>query len=291
MLINKRYAYIHIGTPKTGTTALQKTLVSNLSVLKKAGYLYPKTGLWARGHSDAHHNLAYQLFNFPFFDPKHGTLEQLVSEIKMWDGHVIISSEILVGLYNNPTKLSLLKGVFDICGLDSIVIIYFRDLIEYAEKMYAEFVKNHFLTININKFFNHIIKYKKFILYDNWEFCFDYFEIIKKIAFVFGNENIICVKYKNQETIKSFSKIIGVELLNKNKEIIINKTDNPKTIEILRVVNKILVSSNLDDITRNALNQNISNKLKGLNEEYLFNINDKNIKILEDINCKVFSKI
>ena len=287
-----KYAYIHIGTPKTGTTALQKTLVSNLSVLKEKGYLYPKTGLWARGHSDAHHNLAYQLYNSPFFDPKHGTLEQLVSEIKMWNGDVIISSEIFVGLYNNQKKLSLLKGVFDTCGLDSIVIIYLRDLIEYVEKMYAEFVKNHFLTINMNKFSNHIISNKNFILYDNWEFCFDYFEIIKKIAFVFGKENIICVKYKNKATINSFSKIIGVELLNKeNKEIIMNKTDGPKTTEILRIINNILDKSNLNEVERHHLNQTISNKLKGFDKEYSFNINDKNIRILEDINGKMFSKI
>ncbi len=279
--MKKRDAYIHIGTPKTGTTALQMLLTSNFSILKKRGYLYPKTGLWARGHSDAHHNLAYQLYNSPFFDPEHGTLEQLRNELKMWDGHVIISSEIFVGLYNNVAKLSMLKDTFNSCGLNVIIVIYFRDCIEYVNYLYAEFVKNHFLSIDINEFVDHIIKFGQFALYDNWEFSIDYFKIIKNFGDIFGNENIILRKYKSANTINSFSKIIDVDL---GSEIIINRDDNPKTIELLKELNKILTGSSLDETIHANLNQTIAIKLKDFNNKKLFGISDKNIKILKGAN-------
>ncbi|HHY1340405.1 TPA: hypothetical protein ACV09T_001846, partial [Campylobacter jejuni] len=34
-------AYIHIGTPKTGTTSIQKFLTLNREILKQNGYYYP----------------------------------------------------------------------------------------------------------------------------------------------------------------------------------------------------------------------------------------------------------
>ncbi|ECK1948373.1 hypothetical protein FQV93_06695, partial [Campylobacter lari] len=36
-------AYVHIGTPKTGTTSIQKFLNDNREALKQIGYYYPVT--------------------------------------------------------------------------------------------------------------------------------------------------------------------------------------------------------------------------------------------------------
>ena len=271
MNATKRYAYIHVGTPKTGTTALQASLFSNYSFLKKEGYLYTKTGLWARGHSYAHHNFAYQLYNYPFFDPKHGTLDELRNELKMWHGHIIISSEIFIGLYDDVAKLSILKNTFNSLGFEVVIIIYFRDCVEYVNNLYAEFVKNHFLQIDINEFVNHILSHGQFTLYDNWVFSFDYVEIVKNFANVFGNENVICVKYNKDKTINKFSQIIGVDL---GSEILANRSINQKTMEILIAVNKELSKSNLSEFNHHNINQTIVLELKDLDLKEYFGIDN-----------------
>ena len=37
-------AYLHIGTPKTGTTSLQRFLSANSRLLEESGFLFPKFG-------------------------------------------------------------------------------------------------------------------------------------------------------------------------------------------------------------------------------------------------------
>jgi hypothetical protein len=48
--------YVHIGTNKTGTTALQVALAQHRDVLAKNGLIYPRAGVRA----DAHHELGWQ---------------------------------------------------------------------------------------------------------------------------------------------------------------------------------------------------------------------------------------
>lgn len=50
----KKTLYIHAGTHKTGTTAIQKFLSANRDLLAKNGYLYP-------GTDQGHHDVAREL--------------------------------------------------------------------------------------------------------------------------------------------------------------------------------------------------------------------------------------
>ena len=62
MNTNKRI-WIHVGWPKTGTTAIQRYLAANSESLKRMGVLYPESGRY--GITDAHHELASALTGGP----------------------------------------------------------------------------------------------------------------------------------------------------------------------------------------------------------------------------------
>ena len=53
--------YIHVGPPKTGTSAVQKWLSSNQSFLKKQGVFYPSHSVDANGVSSGNVKSVYDI--------------------------------------------------------------------------------------------------------------------------------------------------------------------------------------------------------------------------------------
>lgn len=89
-----RKLFIHIGPPKTGTSAIQHAL----STQPHKGVIYPRVGLWADG---SHHNLVFNYFeDFRRSEVIRADVDdmfrQIGAESRQSDDNLIISSEILV---------------------------------------------------------------------------------------------------------------------------------------------------------------------------------------------------
>jgi len=72
---------LHIGTPKTGTTAIQALFFRNRSkLLRESGVCPTESGLVQK----AHHNIAYQFggMHLKNFHPRRGGLEQALEEAR-----------------------------------------------------------------------------------------------------------------------------------------------------------------------------------------------------------------
>jgi hypothetical protein len=84
-----RQLFLHIGTHKTGTTALQHYLFSNQDALRSIGWYYPRIGI-PHGHIFGHRDLAWSTLRGNAED-----LEELVSELNTLPPEVkcVISSE------------------------------------------------------------------------------------------------------------------------------------------------------------------------------------------------------
>jgi hypothetical protein len=170
--------YIHCGFHKTGTTSLQHALKDNAANLLKHNVLYPAVGVPAK--LAGQHNLAWQLARYRRFDPALGDWNTLLSEIKHFDGTVVISSEDFEGTLLKPNDWKGLVSKLSKLGFQVIFVIYLRDPLTYLESIYLENLKSgsaeEYLTI-----FNSVCESKK-LSYDDRFFHFDYTKIKKALA-------------------------------------------------------------------------------------------------------------
>ena len=125
--------FLHIGTPKTGTTSIQWSLRQSGPQLSAQGYLYPSTGLSSNSHEYAHHPLARAA---------KGKLpalwRSLLSELRSSTCEsAIISSEEMAVL--DATSIAFIR---DILGdFEIFLVVYIREQLDYIEAMYNQNIK------------------------------------------------------------------------------------------------------------------------------------------------------
>lgn len=134
-----RILYIHVGPPKTGTTAVQDVL----RVHDNAVVIYPQAGRWADG---SHHNL---VFNFFRDYGRSATVQEeiealfghIVAEAGQSDRNVLISSEVLFG---RKRAADFIQALLARLGPDFRAEILFvaRDHFERAASVYNQRVKD-----------------------------------------------------------------------------------------------------------------------------------------------------
>jgi hypothetical protein len=128
--------FLHIGTPKTGTTALQWFFFQNRTLLKEYGITYPEFGLV----DDCHHRIGSS-FHQPEYRPYYIqyndmlTLEEYAEMIKAIDGNVLISTELIS---HGHLASNLRRAIGDI---DIRVVVYLRRQDSLLESWYNQEVK------------------------------------------------------------------------------------------------------------------------------------------------------
>jgi hypothetical protein len=138
-----RSGVLHIGAPKTGSTALQRFLASNREELRSQGYLYPAAALRA----DGHHDLAFLSGGgYPEWAVAQGeSLDSLVDglreEIARHDGPVILSSENFYLLCEPDDVAQLMRRLGFVPEGSVQVLIYIRRQDEAHLSWYNQAVK------------------------------------------------------------------------------------------------------------------------------------------------------
>ncbi|MDO6477527.1 hypothetical protein Q4520_19055 [Alteromonas sp. 1_MG-2023] len=177
-----RTLYIHIGTGKTGTTALQNFLAKNSSILNNQGYHYITTLQSGNNHHEFCAN--YQRMINKSDNDTFNNLEALKSEIQNSSfKNFIISSEYFPG--NNANDISNISSV-----LSSIVkikfVLYLRRQDEYVESWYSQVVKSGLEEGTIDNLIQ-ILKNEKYL---------DYKYLIDTWTSILGEESAIIRKYQ-----------------------------------------------------------------------------------------------
>lgn len=134
--------YFHLGTPKTGTTALQEFLVSSSESLQKWGLFYPDFGNEIFPHVNGYFFLNYpskQTMDAHSSEQWEGLWRKIDQYLKK--GHVIISNE---GFWDRPSTAIYNYAVQR--GYRVKFIIYLRRQDLYLESHYNESVKTHYET-------------------------------------------------------------------------------------------------------------------------------------------------
>lgn len=241
----KKKLYIHIGTPKTGTTYLQEFFATNASVLKKFGIYYPSDAGKKYSLSNQHAPLITSLINkhIPAIpDAMNYTRGEahdqfLEDMLKAKENDILISSEFFYDKVRLPADFKKIKKKLN--QFDVKIIVYLRSQDDFYISRVQELIKSgHYVNPSVEDMIKRPYFYYSKML-DPW-------------TQAFGKENIyVRVFDKNQwingRLADDILSIIGVNKFS-------NFTDTPKNNEAISLKKALL----LNEINKSL--QPLSNK-------------------------------
>ena len=252
-------AYVHIGTPKTGTTTIQKFLSINSCNIRKQGVVYIKSieknyqhwllvdivydiiKKYPDGYSD---KCAKYIKNSRVF-------ELLKKEILYYNrkgyDFFIFSTEGITREFYDIKFIYILKYILNILGFSKIyIVVYFRNIINFLSSFSIQNVRTGNPTISsdmINPELNPVL----FVMNYKW--------IIDKYSEVFGKSNLIIRVFDYKMFIENnlLKDFIYVLKLKWDSNFYIpedqNKALNLIGVELQRRINKILPNEYYNNIS------------------------------------------
>lgn len=192
----RKTAFLHIGTHKTGTSAIQAMLGTQYETLAQAGIYVPLPGKNRMHEVLAVHQAAAIRFvegvepNLPF--------EALLEELRRNELPVaVMSSENFEALYRKPDVLEQIATKLGFCGYEARIVMYVRRQSTYVESLYAELVK-HGLNRGFDAYLDTVLA-EGAANFKYWSFCLEYSHLADSFATVFGAECIDVRPYRPEE--------------------------------------------------------------------------------------------
>jgi hypothetical protein len=238
----KKTVYIHTGSHKTGTTAIQTFLSENRKKLKKDGYLYPD-------HCFAHHDMAreFRTLSAPEIRKNPGlATNKYIDEINRSGLDKILLSSEGFELLTKEQIISLKEFLPPEFHVKTIFYVRRQD--EKIESSYNRSVKNP-KARSCESFSEFIIRktaesgFGDSLKPDTISSPLDYFSHLQRWSEVFGRENIMVRCYEEEQFPKGiyhdFLETIGLTLDDRYviPENRINESLSWDLIEILRICN------------------------------------------------------
>ena len=148
--LNKLYLtkniYLHIGTPKTGTSALQSFLLNNFEELGRQGYDYPEHKVDVNNISSGNGQEIINIMNKEGKEAAQKYIDSLLSTCK--NENIIISSE---ALYRYPEEMYQLFP-------NAKIIVYFRSQLDFIESSYNQGVKRSNQKYPFSRAINNVLR-------------------------------------------------------------------------------------------------------------------------------------
>ena len=246
--------YLHIETPKTGTSAIQNFLPQNKELLESLGFCYPDLGYRFKGigvNRNAHF-LVHRQNCTPEEEAEIRENENIcfyegldkIKELTNTFPNVILSDEnIWNGYWKRENFWYELKNAFSERNIDLKIIVYLRRQDMVIESYYVQRVKEK-STYSFEEYINSG-KYNYFRL--------DYYERLENISEIVGKENIIVRVYEKQQyqgngntLISDFLNVLGLELDDRfrSSDIVVNTSLHGSCLEVKRLLNEMTYFQN-----------------------------------------------
>ncbi len=251
--------FIHIGLPKTGSTALQRFLHHNRETLSGLGYLYP-------GKNPAHHYIRYN-----WTDKTDSVLlaksQNMFREIREKPNDRIIISSETMSASNENIPHTLKNLVIEELGddLEIKIIVYLRRQDHWLESRYVQNIKTtySFVPESLKK-----MAFPEFLRSHRKFYNLDYYRRLEPWAGIFGETNIMVRPYEKDQFVggsisSDFLHTIGISSCSQFSQP--DKTNfntglSPDAVEIVRLYNKYLKSVYFKNILCNSLLRRTSSK-------------------------------
>ena len=230
--------YLHIGRPKTGTSALQAFLSANENELKRRNILYPKAPTHKRaasGQTTAGNGAFISLhLDGSKADVTNKHWESFVEQLDYWHGPMVLSSE----RFANRAKIQLpiLIEKAKQFGRPVKIVVYLRPQLEALASAYSEMIKRQKFTEGVTKF------------YESDPSRFQYLPFMRMLETVAGKENLLVRPYAkdaflNGSLFDDFLNLIGVHDSESfvSPEKFVNRSLSQLEGELLRKLNALEV--------------------------------------------------
>lgn len=262
---------IHIGSPKAGTSAIQKFLLGNRKSLEKEGYYYPPHPINKNGVSGGNSILAIAFLENKI-DKAKEIYSQWENEAKSSNKTLLISSESFFNIANKFKEIFSNKKV--------LVIAYQRDIIEYLLSVHNQLIKRHFSTLTFEDYIDSLMD-KKLQTANLVNKSFS--TIYEEWTDLVGSENLIIRPYSSNTFFENKIEFDLLNLLNLNNQNfklnkkLTNISYTESALELKRMINNILdpekkeLNNNIDMLLQEYSDKNSIKKEKTipLNEEKL----------------------
>lgn len=242
--------FIHVGTPKTGTSAIQVFCSKNRKLLKSKGFCYPDMGFRFPGigvNRNAHFMnkkiLDEQKKRIPEEEEKLVAqgMEKIQRLLEKFP-NIILSDEFF---WNNKSlnseKWKQYKEMFEAMGAQVKVIVYLRRQDLVIQSYWAQQVKET-MTMSFERYIESG-KYKTFKV--------DYYKRLEEIAQAMGRENIVVRVYEKQQyyggdILSDFLHILGIEMTEEFKlsNHVVNGSLEGSCLEVKRLLNSVPLYKN-----------------------------------------------
>lgn len=244
--------YLHIGTPKTGTSAIQKFLYLNREVLKEQEYCYPDFGYYyptIRKQRNAHFMVYRQNCKSLSKEEKreirraedkrfYEGLDKIKAQADMYPNVIMSDENIWNGYVKRKGFWKTLTKELAERGINLRVIVYLRRQDLLVESYWLQRVKGTSWQMDFRDYITSG-RYKNFKL--------DYYKRLQRIAEFVGKENIIVRIYEKQQwegtgntLIGDFFQCIGLEMNDKfmNPDFVVNTRLSGSCLEVKRILNQ-----------------------------------------------------
>ncbi|MCR5101376.1 MAG: hypothetical protein K6B41_08480 [Butyrivibrio sp.] len=276
--------YLHIGTPKTGTTAIQDFLRNNDFVLEKNNYCFP---VFSVDFLDIGPNRNGQFLHYIASDNKPDEYYKCNNELKQYlktYKNIILSDEGAWFWQKDDIWWKRVKEWAGNLGIQLKIIVYLRKQEELIDSMWNQKIKGYKKwTASFDEFLSS-------------EYCnqlpLDYEKALSRIEKYIGIDNMIVRLYDFRSfykgnICKDFLNALGLDITNEyNFE---EKTSNismpPEAVEVKRMINSNCDYQNTKGVNfymkviREAYNEDdsncVSSKLTMFSDEELTKIREK----------------
>lgn len=192
----QRVCYIHVGTHKTGSSAIQWFIMHNADALGEMGVLVPRMGFDTDFLQGGHANIARELSGDVLFNARFGTVERALTVIdNSGMPTVVLTSELFEFLHDRPLKMAPLIENLRRIGYEPKAILYLRSRIAYIESLYVQMLRSGF-DCPFDEYLDYVLKHGEYVSTDGFtHFQFEYAKVLSGFEQAFGRGNVIVKRY------------------------------------------------------------------------------------------------
>lgn len=265
---------IHIGAPKTGSSAIQKFFFENRQTLLELGYMYPAHALDKNGISGGHSLLAIALME-KRYDDANDIFNDWYQHAKNLAKTLLISSE---SFFNIPQQLETFLEDRKV-----LVISYYRLPMEYVVSVHNQLIKRHYETSTVSQYVNKLLTLENGtanLINKPWEKTYQQWE---KLV---GKDNLVVRSYEKKTFFKNKIELDIINRLGVDTKFFstesrrINSSYTLDALEIKRQINYVLSKTN-------PLNHRIDLRLQNYSDER----NSKRIISAQSLDLQLVEKL